>query len=227
MGARVLKPKTQLHPEILPRATAKAFWVFANDADWLSKSGWYLAGGTALALQVGHRTSVDLDFFSRKKEFDIASLEDQLARLGNWETTFGDSGTLYGKLFGAKCSFIAYPFFHPSTDKLRQGNVSLLKPDDIAIMKIIAVSQRGRKRDFVDLYWYCNYYKGSLDETFYRMLRQYPQRHNPAHILKSLTYFNDAEDDPMPRLHFDVEWPTVKAYFRREVPRITKKLLRL
>ena len=108
----------------------------------------------------------------------------------------------------------------------RYGYIRLLKPDDIAVMKIIAVSQRGRKRDFVDLYWYC-IHGGDLENTIHRMIRQYPQDHNTLHILKSLTYFNDAEKDPMPRLHFTADWPKVKAYFRREVPPMAKKLLRL
>ncbi len=185
-----------------------------------------MAGGTALALQVGHRASVDLDFFSKKKTFDIVALVDKLSRIGLWQTTLQKSGTLYGKFFGAKTSFIAYPFFLPSKDKVHYGAIALLKPDDIAVMKIIAISQRGRKRDFFDLYWYCAN-GGNLEEIFSRMLKQYPQKHNAPHILKSFTYFDDAEKDPMPRINFAASWPEVKAYFRREVPALTRKLLGL
>lgn len=227
MVARVLRKKThELYFNVLPRATSKAFLKLSQDADWLKTGGWYLAGGTALALQVGHRASVDLDFFSKKKTFDTADVEDNLSRVGSWGTTLQKSGTLYGKFLGAKASFIAYPFFSPSKDKLRYGAITLLKPDDIAVMKVIAVSQRGRKRDFVDLYWYGNNY-GDLEAAFYRVLKQYPQKHNMTHILKSLTYFDDAEKDPMPNLNFAASWQEIKAYFRREAPRLARKLLEL
>lgn len=227
MVARVLEEEMQkLHLDVLPRATSKAFLKLSQDADWLKVGSWYLAGGTALALQMGHRASVDLDFFSKKKTFATADMEDNLSRIGSWQTTLRKSGTLYGKFLGAKASFIAYPFFLPSKNRLRYGNITLLRPDDIAVMKIIAVSQRGRKRDFVDLYWYGNNC-GDLEATFYRMLKQYPQKHNIAHILKSLTYFDDAESDPMPNINFAASWQGIKAYFRREAPRLARKLLEL
>ncbi len=227
MVARVLeKEAKELYLDVLPRATSKAFLKLSQDADWLKTGGWYLAGGTALALQVRHRASVDLDFFSKKRMFDTADMEDNLSRAGSWQTTLQKSGTLYGTFLGAKASFIAYPFFLPSKEKLHYGAVTLLTPDDIAVMKIIAISQRGRKRDFVDLYWYGNNY-GDLEAVFYRVLKQYPQKHNMTHILKSLTYFDDAESDPMPNLNFAASWQEIKAYFRREAPRLARKLLGL
>jgi hypothetical protein len=226
MGDGLLKSGNGLHFEVLPPATRRAFSVFSKVV-WLKKDRWYLAGGTSLALQVGHRSSVDLDFFTRQKDFDQTELENKLLALGDWHTDRSDEGTMYGTLRKAKVSFIAYPFFHPSTSKFHYEHISLLKPDDIAVMKIIAISQRGRKRDFIDLYWYCNLGGGDLEATFRRMVRQYPQKHNMIHILKSLDYFDNAEKDPMPQLYFTTDWAKVKAYFRNEAPRITRKLIDL
>jgi len=160
-------------------------------------------------------------------DFNTADLERDLANTGMWATTFQDKGTLYGNLKGAKTSFIAYPFFQPSSKKLLCGRICILEPADIAVMKIIAISQRGKKRDFIDLYWYaCN--QEPLLPVIQRVARQYPgQRHNLPHFFKSLVYFADAEDDPMPKLFFRADWKTIKAYFRREIPKITKELLRL
>ena len=217
--------KSDLHLEVLPEVTRKAFLAFA-EVTWLKNGGWYLAGGTALALQVGHRSSVDLDFFTKHKNFDEDVLENNLLRLGNWHTDRIDRGTIYGVFRKAKISFIAYPFFKPSSHIKMFGAIRIVPIDDIAVMKIIAVSQRGRKRDFVDLYWYCNN-NGDLDSIFSRMIKQYPQKHNLNHILKSLTYFDDAEKDPMPIVNFKVTWQEVKLYFKREVTVLTRKLLDL
>lgn len=92
-------------------------------------------------------------------------------------------------------------------------------------MKIVAISQRGRKRNFVDLYWYCTH-RDSLETVILSALEKYPgQGNNLPHILKSLTYFTDAENDPMPKLFFKATWSEVKKYFQREVTRLAKKML--
>jgi|SRR3989338_592490 len=225
MGNGDLKNETDLHFEILPEATKKAFLKFA-EVPWLRSHGWYLAGGTALALQAGHRSSVDLDFFTEREDFDERALEHDLLRTDTWRTDSSERGTLYGVFNKAKVSFIAYPFFHPSAITKTFGMIDLLSPDDIAVMKIIAVSQRGRKRDFIDLYWYCTHL-GTLEEILDRLPTQYPQEHNFSHLLKSLNFFNDAEHDPMPQINFKVTWTEVKSYFLKEVPLLTRRLLDL
>ena len=94
-------------------------------------------------------------------------------------------------------------------------------------MKVIAISQRGRKRDFVDFYWYCKN-RESLTDVLHRLPAQYPTvAHDYHHILKSFMYFADAEEDPMPKIFFDVTWREIKKYFQQEVPRITKEFLGL
>lgn len=216
----------QLFLNRLPGATRKTF-KYCTTQQIFSKSKWYLAGGTALALQVGHRQSVDLDFFTPLKGFSEVSVERSLLASGHWETTFRERGTIYGKLMKTKVSFIAYPFFVPASPMLKCGTVNIITPSDIAAMKIIAVSQRGRKRDFVDIYWYCKN-KEPLDEIIQRAIAQYPgQKHNMPHFLKSLTYFADAESDPMPEVFFDADWSKIKKFFEREVPMVAIKLLKL
>lgn len=213
------------HTDILPRAPRRALDYLAR-AQWLRQSDWYLAGGTALALQVGHRSSVDLDFFNPKKDFSAGKLVTHFKNKA-WESDVIREGTIYGRLFGAKVSFIAYPFFVPRRPYQRYGALRLLNPADIAVMKIIAVSQRGRKRDFVDLYWYCTR-RESLGDIIRCLPEQYPAvAHDYHHILKALTYFADAEADPMPRIFFKASWPGIKAFFRREVTLAARTLLKL
>lgn len=94
-------------------------------------------------------------------------------------------------------------------------------------MKIIAVSQRGRKRDFFDLYWYAHHLE-SLDMSIKKLPVQYPSvAHDYHHLLKSLVYFDDAETDPEPEVYFAVSWAKVKAFFEKEIPRITNELIGL
>lgn len=213
--------------EALPAETQRAFLGCAK-LDFFRTGGWYLAGGTALALHVGHRESVDLDFFTPQKDFDALRIERLFVGEGEWTTTYSTEGTLYGVWRGAKMSFIAYPFFTPSPARVECGSVGLLVPDDIAAMKIIAISQRGKRRDFIDLYWYVTVGGGSLRETIRRATAQYPgQNHSVPHFLKSLVYFDDAEQDPMPKLFFKADWREVRSYFEREVPPLAKALLHM
>lgn len=213
------------HTSMLPRATIHALNFLAKEP-WIAREGWYLAGGTALALAVGHRSSVDLDFFTQKTGFDPREVTRHFEP-SSWHVDIAKEGTLYGRLSGAKASFIAYPFFKPKLPFASYGAVPVLQPQDIATMKIVAISQRGRKRDFLDLYWYAQHCEPLVD-VVKRLREQYPTvAHDYHHILKSLTYFVDAENDAMPPLAFKVTWLEIKKYFRREVKMVVRQLMHL
>lgn len=209
----------------LPTSTKRALDVLSQQA-WLSRTKWYLAGGTALAMHLCHRRSVDLDFFTTQANFSVGALSERLKKL-DWTTDIVQEGTLYGRLAGAKVSFIAYPFFVPKEPMERYGAVRVLSPRDIAVMKVIAISQRGRKRDFVDLYWHVTLHE-PLIEVLRRLPEQYPSvAHDYHHLLKSLVYFADAEEDKMPHLTQALSWEKVKVYFSREVRVLAEELLSL
>jgi len=212
-----------LHLDALPERTGAAF-LRSLSFEFLAAPTWYLAGGTALALQVGHRQSVDLDFFSTEAEYNENAVEGELVSLGDWVTTAHERGTIFGELDGAKISFLAYPFFRPSGRFLQCGTLRILLPQEIAAMKILAMSQRGRRRDFVDLYWYCKRHE-SLGEVIRRALRQFPgKNHNVPHIIKSLAYFKNAEEDPMPKLFFPATWGEIRAFFEKEAVKAAKQM---
>lgn len=210
---------------ILPKATTKAF-VFLSKQNWIGENKWYLAGGTALALQTGNRKSVDLDFFTTDSNFNSKLILDNFQNDKNWQINFEEnSNTLYGELFGAKISFIAYPFFIPKQKFIEYGAIKILHPLDIAVMKIIAISQRGRKRDFFDLFW-CAKNIETLENLVKRLKTQYPSvAHDFHHILKSLVYFIDAESDPEPEIYFETNWQEVKNFFEKEVLMLTQKII--
>lgn len=189
-------------------------------APWIRS--WYLAGGTALALHYAHRTSEDLDFFTEHSTLRGQTLVDRLGSIAPWRTTLQRKGTLYGILGGVKVSFIAYPWFRPEHVE-RAGHLRILGADDIAVMKILAVAQRGRRRDFVDLYTHCQR-DHALGDLLERVRRQYPDRSpDIAHLLRSLVFFADAERDPPVQLAEPVSWRTITTFFEREISSLGKK----
>lgn len=217
--------KINWHYQTLPTDTKKAL-DFLSAEIWLKKSKWYLAGGTALALQVGNRKSLDLDFFTDQKNFDVKKLLARFIDNKYWVTDVEEENTVYGRLFDAKISFIAYPFFVPKQKPLWHGTVRVLNKLDIAVMKITAISQRGKKRDFLDLYW-CAKNIEPLEQIIKRLKVQYPSvAHDYHHILKALVYFEEAESDPEPEIYFDADWLEVKKFFINEMPKIADTLIR-
>ena len=109
----------------------------------------YLAGGTALVLGFAHRVSNDLDFFSEQK-FNNNSLKKEIKKIGKWEAGVEIENTLIGYLDGIKSSFFYLPYKLIEEPRYF-NNLRIAGLADIALMKILAISQRAAKRDFVDL----------------------------------------------------------------------------
>ena len=180
----------------------------------------YLAGGTAAALQLGHRISVDFDFFTTK-EFVPKVFSAELSKLGSFNEEQADKGTVSGKFKGIRFSLFIYKYpliFSP----LKYLSLSMADIRDIAAMKIDAVATRGAKRDFMDLYFICK-----SDYGLAELLNFYDKKYgelasNLIHIQKSLVFFNDAEPDEMPSMLRQVMWNDVKKYFENEVKKLIK-----
>lgn len=174
----------------------------------------YLGGGTALALQLGHRESIDLDWFSRTA-FSNSGLKEELSRLGKLEIIGEEDGTVNAILDGVKVSFLRYryPLAFPLIDF---EGIKLADERDIASMKIDAASSRGSKKDFIDIYFLLKKY--SLDHLVAVFQKKYEGfDYNELHILKSLVYFEDAEKEPMPKMLQPADWEDVKRTIRDEV----------
>lgn len=191
--------------------------------EWLSgitlvRSTFYLAGGTALALQVGHRRSDDLDLFSETL-FSAERLRETLVQSGGL-ILVEEEGRLHSLVDGIKVSFQYYPYpvLHPF---LKMAGLNVAAIGDIACMKAIAISQRGEKKDFFDLVAILKVHDPhELKQMF---LKKYgEQRVNCYHVLKSLFYFQEAEDSPDPRSLNDTTWDEVKAYLRDREKELTQ-----
>lgn len=183
----------------------------------------YLAGGTAIALFFHHRRSDDLDFFS-DRQFRTVTLIAQLKKIGRFTGFQSAEDTLLGELNGVKISFFTLPYGLLEKSE-RHGSLFVAKPIDLALMKILAISDRGTKRDFIDLYFLCQNVK-PLDELLYLFQKKYGKfDFNIHHIIKSLAYFQDAEDDEMPKMYIDITWGETKKFFEHQRIVLAKKFL--
>ncbi len=178
----------------------------------------YLAGGTAIALQLRHRVSVDFDFFTIE-DFVPKIFSVELSKLGSFNEEQADKGTVLGKFRGVKFSIFIYkyPLIFPP---LKYLLLNIADIRDIAAMKIDAITTRGAKRDFIDLYFICK--KGyRLTELLDFYNRKYGKlASNLIHIEKSLVFFNDAETEEMPKMLKKAQWEDVKRFFEKEVKKI-------
>lgn len=177
-------------------------------------AGWILAGGTGLALRLGHRVSDDLDFF-RADALSPLSMREPLGKIAKCEVLQELEHTLTLHLMKTKLSFfrVKAPFLFPATP---WRCLAIADMRDIALMKLAAISGRGCRKDFVDLHEILHH-GNSLQALFDLLPRKYGAgKFEAYHILKSLTYFKDAEDEPMPKMLKKFEWEKCKAYFIRE-----------
>ena len=166
-----------------------------------------LVGGTALALQLGHRTSVDLDIFGK---WDYA--EDLAAVLSKAGRVEKESGLPDGKMAffyinDVKVDCVSYDMYRWLDPAVEDAGVRLAGIRDIAAMKINAVTNRGTRKDFVDVARLLDDH--SLEEMFGWYCMKYPEA-NPALALRSLSYFADAETMPMPRMLVPFDWESAK-----------------
>jgi len=174
----------------------------------------YLARETALAIQLGHRESIDLDWFSglNIKNDEIREI---LSSIGKFNLLSESEGTAYGNLDGVMLSFFRYKYklLFP---KIAFDSVKLADSRDIAAMKIDATSSRGGRKDFIDLFFLLKKYQMTDLIGFFE--RKYKDiRFNKLHILKSLTYFDDADQEPLPAMLKSASWANVKREIEKQI----------
>jgi predicted nucleotidyltransferase component of viral defense system len=188
----------------------------------------YLGGGTALALRLGHRISQDLDLFA-----NIESLDDNLRhniieelRKGHAVNVLQDS--VFGLVLeanGQALSFFSYgyPMLEP-TDLVSGFQIAGIV--DIGLMKMDAIAGRGMRRDFYDLYFTAS--RVSLDELFAQSAKKYPTSHGfKMRVLVALVDFDIADQQDEPTLLLPAEWSEVKTFFMTEARRLGREWLGL
>lgn len=176
--------------------------------------GTYLAGGTAAALHLGHRRSVDLDFFA-PLHFKESQWEQELEEsLGfqplqrDWQTIIGTIGNVKFSLLGYKYKILDKP--------TKLYDILAASLPDIAAMKLDTLTRRGTKRDLIDIYFFAQ--KFSLRELFVFYGKKYGRLKEKQLLLeKALIFFDEADQDEMPDMLIDTHWPKIKAWLRKEV----------
>lgn len=205
-----------MHKEILGTQTA---YGLEHLAPLKELSPFYLAGGTGLALQLGHRRSLDLDFFS-PKEFSPDRLVTILGRHGKFSLEGKEQGTLHGIFEGAKISFLYYPYklLFPCT---RFNGLKVADTRDIGCMKLDAASSRGTRKDFIDLWFLLK--EISLSEMLTLFEKKYKHvDYNLGHVLKSLVYFKDAAQEPDPVMLKPYSWKKLVHDLEQKVKEVSK-----
>jgi predicted nucleotidyltransferase component of viral defense system len=168
-------------------------------------SAFNLVGGTALALKIGHRNSIDIDLFGNS-EIDTDLFIEKLNNYGEVIVTQNTKNILITKINDIKVDFVNYKY-PLLTDFIVTENIRMLSTKDIAAMKLNAITGRGSKKDFIDLYFLLKEF------TLPEILSFYEEKYKDGSVFlveKSLTYFSDADEQLQPKMLKDFNWENCK-----------------
>ncbi|NLA75565.1 MAG: nucleotidyl transferase AbiEii/AbiGii toxin family protein [Deltaproteobacteria bacterium] len=208
-----------IHTEILSDAQVNLLHALSKafmDTDF------YLAGGTALALKLGHRLSKDFDWFINR----LGDPEDLFRRLRSADISFTvlstASETVYLNIDSIQASFIGYdyPLLEPPGIASEKYQFRIAGYDDIACMKLSAIASRGSRKDFVDLYYLIKNFK-PLESYLELYIKKYKNR-DIGHVIRSLVYFRDAEEEPELTMIAPLDWIKTKSDFEGWVNNISR-----
>lgn len=171
-----------------------------------------LVGGTALALQIGHRISVDIDLFGNLTA-DEYEVSERLNAFKSNNVVKKTENISINIIEGVKVDIVNYPYPWIDEPLLKDGIV-MASQKDIAAMKLAAITGRGTKKDFIDIFFLMQKY--SMGE----MLSFYEEKYSDGNIflvLKSILYFDDADNEQTPKMLKEVEWKKIKTSITNEV----------
>lgn len=201
--------------------------VLIRIAPFVIEENFHLAGGTGLALQIGHRVSEDLDFFRNipfNEQILLTSLKNKVS---SFEEILSEKFSISIFLEEVRCSFFYYEvrlIFEP--DEFH--GIKIAKWQDILAEKFKTVSQRGSKKDFYDIFATIKLKNLSIEEAAAYLHKRFGSSINKYHVLRSLTYFEDADEDPDPIYWGEAKynWDEVKAFFVKNVKAFERALLK-
>ena len=193
--------------------------------DNISLQNYYMIGGTALSLQLGLRESFDFDFCV-SVPFNNEVIIEELAKMGEIEIQQNQKGTCDLILNGVQISFFYYP--NPLIDNVikvkEMPNLKMASIIDIAIMKIVAIGGRGSKKDFFDLYYIIQKCHISISELAEGLIRKCGNHINYVNIIMGLSYFEDAEEEILPKTYVECDWSKIKEFYLKIQPEFEKEL---
>lgn len=203
-----------MHPEAITSEQKLIFEKLKNFP------GYYLAGGTALALQIGHRVSVDFDFFS-KTEIPPPLLLKVEKAFKNFkrEIIVNNSEQLTVKLNGTNLTFVKYPF--PLVFKLKEYHgVKMLSVEEIAATKAYVLGRRATMKDYVDLYFILKKGFLGLKELIRIGRKKYGDNFEPRLFLEQLLFIEDVKKMPVLFLGKRIGLAEILVFFEKEIKKI-------
>jgi hypothetical protein len=185
--------------------------------------GFYLVGGTALALRIGHRKSVDLDLFSNFS-FDVVQLLENLTADYNFNLFFSANNAIKGSIDSIKVDLLShrYPLI---AELVVEEKIEMLSLQDIIAMKLNAISTSGQRvKDFIDIFYLLR--KFSIEQMIGYYKEKYTQ-YNEVSVLKSLVYFDDVDFNDWPEITTEprLKWQVVKDELEKSVKKYLKQKL--
>lgn len=183
----------RMHEEVLPGNTAA---VAAALAEWPVLGHFYLAGGTALALHVGHRQSGDLDMFTREpveRLPELVGIDEMLARFAHVRWDLHTPEQTQWHINDVSVTLLAYPFAHRFSHHSWRG-LAVADPRDIAIQKAYTIGRRAQARDYLDLHAILSRGLLSLDDLMRYAQDTYGEAFSARLFLQQLTYTRDLPD---------------------------------
>jgi len=213
-----------IYPDALPKIYGKVLGKLEELPIW---ENFYLAGGGGLALQINHRISLDFDLFSqsnRLTHIEREKLRKMFNGLGDTTIRTSKDWTFEVILDGVLISFFYYDY--PLVEPLRRFNsIRIASLSDIALMKLAATVGRGSKKDFVDIYFIL---KEHIELEKLLLLSKKKFIEVPSfniQAMQALVYFEDAEQEKMPKMIREVNWNEVKDFLRKEVKTLSKECI--
>jgi hypothetical protein len=204
--------QVQVHPETLTPACVRLVEKLVDNP---MSQQFYLVGGTALALQLGHRLSIDIDLFTQK-EFNPRAWLSQINTLPNPRDIQLSNNYLYG-LFGGVKMEMMYFAYKPYKEFGEWNGLKLLHPEDIGMFKLLAIIGRNRKKDIIDLY-FIDKEVIPLKDLVQRFVEEYDQ--GDINLLKQLEQLfddNQIEESEMPRMLIDIDWAVAYNTVKRQL----------
>ena len=220
-----MEPLTfQPHWEALTISTRDAFKLLPS-FDFINH--YYLAGGTGLALQFGHRISVDLNLFSARPDA-VNPVERSSMRTifddPSLSITYDTDSTFVANWHGVGVSFFRlnlYPMVTPTT---QLDGVPLASIEEIGAMKLAAIIDRGTRKDLIDLYYILQ--RISLERIFEVAAIKYAKVGTFAvSATRALAYFDQAEALPMPHMLDKTPWGKMKKFLNTQAIEAGRKRL--
>lgn len=202
------------HPDALSHQQQEILKIFGTIA---SRLGFYLGGGTALAIYYAHRRSLDLDWFTDQPIQDPLQLAQMIRDQGlDFVAAQTAPGTLHGSVSSVRMSF--FEFRYPLLQPLVHWNAigcNLASLDDLACMKLAAIAQRGSRKDFIDIHTLLSKHR-PLEELLPLYQKKFVVQ-DISSVLYGLAYFEDAQNEPSPQMLWKISWSQIKKDISRWV----------